>query len=147
MRDLHSRIDVVPVVPPVLVLDATVPAAAAIDLQGFNSCELEISVGLKSVDTGTITIQLDHADDDGTGVAGAYSNVAAADMLGVTPASGIIHTIDCDADASTSNVFRYGYVGGKRFIKVTTAEVGANANGVIVGVNAIKGNPDNGPTS
>jgi len=147
VRDLHSNIDIVTAIFPVLVLDATTPDAAEVDLRGFNSAEVEISVGLKSADAGTITIQLTHADDDGTGVAGDYANVAAADVLGVTPSSGIIHTVDCDADASTSNVFRYGYIGGKRFIKITVAEAGDNANGVILGVNVVKGHPDLGPTS
>lgn len=147
MKDLHSNIDIVAAIVPVLVLDATVPDAVEVDLQAFDSAEIEVSVGVKSVDTGTITVKLEHADDDGTGSAGSYANVAAADVLGVTPSSGIIHTVDCDADASTSDVFRYGYIGDKRFIKVTIAEVGSNANGVILGVNVVKGNPNLGPTS
>lgn len=147
MKDLHSNIDIVQAVKPILVLDATVPAAVAVDLQGYNSAEVELSVGLKSVDTGTITLKLEHADDDGTGAAGSYANVAAADVLGVTPSSGIIKTIDCDTDADTSNVFRYGYIGGKRFIKLTLAENDDNANGVILGVNVVKGHPLDGPTS
>ena len=149
MRDLHSNIDIVQAVAPVLVLDATTPADAEIDLQGFNSAEIELSIGLKSADTGTITLSLQHADDDGTGAADTYANVAAVDMLGVTPSSGVIHTIDCDGDAGdeTSTVVRYGYVGGKRFLKTIVAEAGANANGVIIGVNVVKGHPLDGPTS
>lgn len=147
MKDLHSNIDIVQAVKPVLVKDATVPAAAEVDLQGFNSAEIEIPVGLKSVDTGTITLKLEHADDDGTGQAGSYASVEAGDVLGATPSSGIVLTIDVDTDASTSTVHRLGYIGGKRFIKLTVAENDDNANGVILGVNVIKGHPLDGPTS
>jgi len=65
---------------------------------------------------------MEHADDDGTGVAGSYANVAAADVQGVTPASGIVLTID--ADAETPQITKIGYVGGKRFVKITPAETG-----------------------
>lgn len=149
MKDLHSNIDVVAAFYPVLVLDSTVPTAAEIDLQGFNSAEIEVSIGLKSADTGTVTFTLTHADDDGAGASGDYANVEAKDMLGVTPATGVILTVDLDGDAGdeTSIVKRFGYVGGKRFIKITVAEVGSNSNGVIMGCNVIKGHPLDAPTS
>jgi hypothetical protein len=149
MKDLHSNIDIVAAFVPVLVLDATVPTAAEIDLQGFNSAEIEVSIGVKSADTGTVTFTVTHADDDGAGAAGDYAAVAAADMLGVTPTAGLILTVDLDGDAAdeTSIIKRFGYVGGKRFIKITVAEVGSNATGVIMGCNVIKGNPLDAPTS
>jgi len=145
MKDLYNHVDIAQAVAPVLVLDATVPAAAEVDLQGFESAVIEVSVGLKSADAGTITLTLTHADDDGTGAAGDYANVAAADVEGVTPSSGLILTIDCDSDDYTSQVFKFGYVGGKRFIKLTVAEAGANAAGVILGINVIKGHGVNVP--
>jgi len=138
MKDLHNNIKVVQAVAPVNVLDATVPAAVEVDLKGFNSAEIEVSCGAKGAgDTGTITLQLTHADDDGTGVAGSYSNVAAADVLGVTPSSGIILTLASGAVGAA--VYQFGYVGGKRFIKLTLAENDANSTGTIMAINVIKG--------
>lgn len=147
MKDNYNNLEITQAIFPVLILDATVPSAAEVDLQGFNSATVEISVGLKSADTGTITFTLTHADDDGTGSAGSYSNVAAADVLGVTPSSGVVFTIDLDDDDTTSLVQKIGYVGGKRFIKITVAEVGSNATGVIAGVNVVKGHALDAPVA
>lgn len=142
MKDLYSKIKVVQVYAPILVLDATVPAAGEVDLKGFNSAVIEISNAEKPVgDTGTITIALSHADDDGTGVAGAYTNCAVADVNGLTTVtSGVIFTLATALQAAA--VTRVGYVGGKRFIKLTTAEAAANTTGTIIGVNVIKGDPE-----
>lgn len=133
MKDLYNHIEFVQAIKPVLVKDATVPAAATVDLAGFNSAVIELSVGLKSADTGTITLKAEHSD------ATNFANVAAADMQGVTPAEGVIYTIDADSDDSTSRIVKFGYVGGKRYLKLTIAEVDANVNGVILGVTVVKG--------
>jgi len=133
MKDLYNHIEFVQAIKPVLVLDNTVPAAATVDLAGFNSAVIELSVGLKSADAGTITLKAEHSDTT------SFADVAAADMQGVTPAEGVIYTIDADSDDSTSRIVKFGYVGGKRYLKLTIAGVGANANGVILGVTVVKG--------
>jgi hypothetical protein len=138
MKDLYNHLTPVQAIVPVLILDATVPAAVEIDLKNFNSAVIEISHGAKGGgDTGTITFQLQHAADDGTGVAGAYADVAAADVQGVTPSSGIILTLAAGAVAAA--IHKFGYVGGKRFIKLIPAENDANATGTIVSATVIKG--------
>lgn len=145
MKDLYSNIVPVQAVAPVLVRDATVPAAAEVDLAGCESAVIEVSCGAKGGgDTGTITLQLDQADDSATpGVAGSYSNVAAADVQGVTPAAGIILTLASGAVAAA--VYKFGYIGGKRHIKLTLAENDANATGTILGITVIKGHLQDAP--
>ena len=145
MKDLYSKIKVVKVYAPILVLDATVPAAVEVDLKGFNSAVIEISNAEKPVgDTGTITIALTHADDDGTGVAGSYTDCTIDDVnvptTTTTITTGIIFTLATALQVAA--VTQVGYVGGKRFIKLTTAEAAANATGTIIGVNVIKGNAE-----
>lgn len=139
MKDLYNHITPVQAIAPVNVLDATVPAAKEIDLAGFNSAVIEVSCGAKVAgDTGTITLKLEHADDSSTpGTAGDYANVAAADVQGVTPSSGIILTLAAAAVAAA--VYKIGYIGGKRHIKLTLAENDSNATGTIIGINVIKG--------
>lgn len=138
MKDLYSNISLVQSIVPVLVLDATVPAAVETDLKDANSAVIEISCGAKGAgDTGTIVFTLTHADDDGTGVAGAYANVAAADVQGVTPSSGVILTLAGGAVAAA--VYKFGYIGGKRFIKLAVTEADANATGTLVSATVIKG--------
>ena len=146
MKDLYSNISPVQAVVPVKVLDATTPADAEIDLKGYNSAVVEISCGAKVAgDTGTITVSLQHADDDGTGVAGSYTNVAAADVQGVTPATGVILTLASAAVAAA--IHKVGYIGGKRFIKTIVAEADSNATGTIMSINVIKGDPELGPSA
>ena len=133
MKDLYNHLTLVQAVAPVVVKTGTVPDAATVDLAGFNSAVIELSVGLKSADAGTITLKAEHSD------ATSFANVAAADMQGVTPAEGVIYTIDADSDDSTSRIVKFGYVGGKRYLKLTIAEVDTNTNGVILGVTVVKG--------
>lgn len=142
MKDLYSNLAVVSVIDPVTVTNGGAPSAVEdIDLAGYNSALIIYSVGTEA---GTLsetlyhTLKLEHADDDGTGSAGDYAVVAAADVLGVTPATGIIFTIDDPAEDNT--VYRCGYVGGKRFLKITAAEVGATS-GCPISVVLVKGHP------
>jgi hypothetical protein len=146
MKDLYSKLKVVKVYAPILVVDSTVPVAAEVDLKGFNSAVIEISNAAKPVgDTGTITIALSHADDDGTGASGSYSDCTINDVnvptTVTTITSGVIFTLATALQAA--DVALVGYVGGKRFIKLTTAEANSNSTGTIIGVNVIKGDAEN----
>lgn len=139
MKDLYNHLELVQAVAPVKVLDATVPDPEEIDLAGYNSAVIEMSCGAKdSDDSGTITLKLEHADDSTTpGSAGTYSNVVAADVQGATPAEGIIKTLAGGAVAAA--VYKFGYIGGKRHIRLTIAEDGTNSTGTIISVTVIKG--------
>ena len=144
MKDLHSNIK------PVSILHAVVVSATGnsgdIDLAGFNSAEFLIDAG---VDAGTglgashnLVFTLTHADDNGSGAAGTYANVAAADVLGVTPANGVVLTIDSTDEDNT--LYRFGYVGGKRFVKLTWTETGSVS--MPMSITVVKGAPLDGPT-
>lgn len=140
MKDLYNHLALVQAVAPVSVNDtAGAPAAVSVDLAGYNSAVIEMSCGEKdSGDSGTITLKLEHADDSTTpGIAGTFSSVAAADVQGATPAEGIIKTLATGAVAAA--VYKFGYIGGKRHIRLTIADVGTNSTGTIIGVTVIKG--------
>ena len=140
MKDLYNHLTLVQAVAPVLVKTGTVPDPAAVDLAGYNSAVIEMSCGAKAAgDTGTITLKLEHADDSAVpGVAGTYDEVEAVDMQGVTPdaGTGIILTLATKAVAAA--VYKFGYVGGKRHIRLTIAAADDNTNGTIIGVTVIK---------
>lgn len=145
MKDLHSNIKPIGAFDPKDI--SATQTAVEIDLAGFDSAEILWYLGIEA---GTLsgslgwTLTVTHADDDGTGVAGSYSNVAAADVLGVTPSSGICITIDDPAE--DSKLYRFGYVGGKRFIKLLISEVGSTT-GCPMCLIVIKGDPLDKPTS
>lgn len=145
MKDSYSHLVPIQSVVPVKVLDATVPTPIEIDLAGFNSALIVISCGAKAAgDTGTIDVALTHAPDDGTGVAGAYADVVLADVLGpTTVTTGIIKNLAGGAVAAA--VYKVGYIGGKRFIKITVTESGSNATGTMMSIEVIKGHGQDKP--
>jgi len=119
MKDLHNNIDVVTVLHSVAV--SATQTITDIDFSGANSIELVFDIG---VDAGTglgashnFTFTLQHSDDGTT-----YTNVAAADVLGVTPSSGVILTIDSADEDNT--LYHYGYVGGKKYGQIIITETG-----------------------
>ena len=150
MKDLHSNISIVKgLTPQTVTSGGGAVNTGNVDLQGFNSAEIEFSIGANLGDTLNVTnkftVALTHADDNGAGSPGDYANVEAKDVLGVTPATGVVFTID---DATEDElVYRCGYVGGKRFIKVTVTPNGTLTSGNPIAVNIVKGHPSDAPTS
>ena len=117
-----------------------------VDLAGYYAAQVVVDfgdideMGASPVGAAKIDIKLEHADDDGTGAAGAYANVALADVIGPTSvSSGVVASPTTDAA-----VARFGYVGGKRFIKVTLTPTGLT-NGGPVGVWVEKSRPRHAP--
>jgi hypothetical protein len=144
MKDLYSNVKAVAVLDPIACANGDAPYKV-IDLAGFNSALIGFHVGLTGSPLGSSnywTMKLEHADDDGTGSAGSYASVAAADVLGVTPESGIIFTVN--ADTLDNALYACGYVGGKRFIKITIAETGTGPT-IPLSAFVIKGHPQDAP--
>ena len=143
MKDSYNHLVAIQVVEPILQLFGTTHAVAEVDLAGFNSALILWNVGAEhGSDTlsssNKFTLTLTHADDTGAGVAGSYTAVAVADVLGGdTPAAGVVKTVDAAADCLT--IYPIGYVGGKRFIKLLILAAATIANGTIMDVTVIKG--------
>ena len=114
-----------------------------IDLQGFDSALILFNTGANGGDTlsGTnkFTVKVEHADDDGTGSAGAYSDCDSSDIIGVTPVAGVVVTIDDAAEDQAS--YAVVYIGDKRFVKITITPNGTLTNGNPCSVNIVKGHP------
>lgn len=138
MKDLHNNIDIVSVLDPVVV-DKTA-TYTDIDLAGFNSAELFIWLGTDAgsglSDSNKLTFTL-YDSNDGTN----YAVVEAADMLGVTPSSGVILTVDSTDEDNT--LYHFGYVGGKRYLQLVVTETGTVSCPMAIGV--VKGHPLDAP--
>lgn len=123
MKDLYNNIAAAQVLAPVSI--SATQFAIEVDLKDCNSAVFLWATG---VEAGTLaanlgwSLTMTHADDDGTGIAGSYANVSAADVQGVTPASGVVVTIDAAAEDET--LYKIGYIGGKRFVKLLITEIG-----------------------
>tara|TARA_Y100000114_G_scaffold38332_1_gene34007 strand:+ start:592 stop:1056 length:465 start_codon:yes stop_codon:yes gene_type:complete len=139
MKDLSNSIS------PAVSLAAAVRSAAAngtgVDLQGYESATVLVDVGAEG-DTLSSTVffevSLEESDDNST-----FTDVEQAGIVDGTIASGGIFlkldgTTGGDPDSS-GGIFRVGYVGGKRYIRVVLAKTGTHSNGTPLGAMVIKG--------
>ena len=134
MKDMHSAmLAVVAIGNAALAADNT---PAAIDLQGYNAAEILLAIGAGGITfdaTNKVEFTLTHSDDDST-----YTAVADADMLGVSSiSSGIIKSLV--AAHAAAAVYRFGYVGGKRYLKLLAAFSGTHGTGTLIVAIVLKG--------
>lgn len=118
-----------------------------VDRQGAEGLEFVLNVGANGGDTlnGTnhFEVTVEHADDDGTGSAGAYEAVEADDVVleasepvQAPDANGVI--IDIDDAAEDDASYKFSYVGDRRFVKVTITPNGTLTNGNPMSLTGIK---------
>lgn len=137
MRDLHNNVDVV------RLLDAVLTAPTIdrdgdvdVDTRGYNSCEIVVSVGVSGDTLAAglnVSLELEDSEDDST-----YSDVADAQLLGATGGgSGQFALINDPAEDAT--VYRVGYVGGKRYVRLKVNVTGTHTNGIPIAAVALLG--------
>jgi hypothetical protein len=119
-----------------------------LDLAGFNAAQVVVhygdidEMGASPQGSAQIAIKLEHADDDGAGAPGSYANVTSSDVTGVgTVTAGVVANVVSDLVPTS-----VGYVGGKRFLRVTLTPTGLT-NGGPVGVLVNKGHPRHAPVA
>lgn len=137
MRDLVSRLAEVQVIGPAVLTADNTPAA--LDLAGFNSAMILLSVGAGGITfttTNKIEFVVTHSDDDVT-----YTNVTDADMQGVTGiTSGIVRSLTAAKAAADTAPTELGYIGNKRYLKVLADFSGTHSTGTPISVVLVKGN-------
>ena len=116
----------------------------AVDLRGYNAAEILLNIGVGGITfTGTNKIEfvLTHSDDNVT-----YTNVADTDLLGVTGTSnGIIKSLV--AAHAAGNVYRFGYVGGKRYLKLLADFSGTHGSPTPIAASVLLGGAHLQPTA
>jgi hypothetical protein len=128
----------------------SVTGSATSDLLGYNGAEILIGVRGSGATLGAaknIKITLLHGDTS----TAATAAVAAADVIGVTPVSGVVKTYNA-APTGSARDFRVGYKGGKRHIRVRytasgVATAATGANGIQFTVTVVKGLPAVAPVA
>jgi len=139
MRDLSNNI-----VPVNSIINATKTAAAngtGVDLQGYEAASVVVSVGAEGDTLAAnlyFQISLEHSDDNST-----FTDCAQADIIdGTIAAGGIFLKLDGTTGGnpdSAGDVFRVGYVGGNRYVRVVLAKTGTHSNGTPLGAMVVKG--------
>lgn len=136
MRDLYNSVSLLAVVA-AATLTAT-PTPTVIDRQGFESLVIEVGVGIGGITfTGTnkLEIVVEHSDDGTT-----YEAVTVDDLQGVeSVTSGVVKA--WTAAKAAASLDKIGYVGGRRYVKVTPTFGGTHATGTPVAVTALLGSP------
>jgi len=136
-RDIVSKLTPVQVFGPITLAADNTPAA--IDLQGFSSAALNLSIGIGGItfdSTNKIEFVLTHSDDNST-----YTAVTDADMQGVTGiTTGIIKSLV--AAHAAAAVYEFGYIGQKRYLKLLADFSGTHGTGTPLSAVVIKGNAE-----
>ena len=138
MQDLSNNIN-----PAVSIINAVKTAAGnrtGVDLQGYEQATVLVDVGAEGDTLSSsvyFEVSLEHSDDDST-----YTDCAQADIVDGTISSGGIFlkldgTTGGDPD-TTGGIFRVGYVGGKRYLRVVLAKSGTHSNGTPLGAMIVR---------
>lgn len=121
-----------------VALDAdNVPVA--VDLNGYEAAMIEIAVGIGGITfTADNKIEFKLTDSEDDGDTDPYAAVTAADVQGVTPATGgIIKSLVAAHAAAT--VTKIGYIGRKRYLKILADFSGTHGAATPICVTVVKG--------
>lgn len=140
MFDEHSGYKaVVAIAAAALAADNTPPA---IDLMGYKACEILLAIGAGGITfsgTNKVEFVVTESDDDVT-----YTAVNQADIIGATVSTGGIVKSLVAAHAAAA-VYRFGYVGDCRYIKVLADFSGTHGTATPIAAVALLGKPELGP--
>lgn len=130
MRDLHNNINVKRVVSPLSQSGNAAIVGAIIDRAGFESLEYAITLGTITTAGTTFTALLEESDDAAMSVKNAVDD---AQLLGTEAAASFV-----DSEINTTK--RLGYIGNKRYTRLTLTPAG-NTGASTIGAVAILGAP------
>jgi hypothetical protein len=134
MKDIHSDMTVVSAIGAAVLTADNSPSA--IDLQGYNAAEIVLAIGAGGITfsgTNKIEFVVTHSDDNST-----YTEVTDDDILGASDISdGIIKALT--SAHTTADVSRFGYIGGKRYLKILADFSGTHGTGTPIAAIVIKG--------
>ncbi|MBY3263866.1 hypothetical protein HFO15_19770 [Rhizobium laguerreae] len=137
-RDIHSRLHFVPLIVPVAArTDNTPIVSAIIDTLGYESVEFALVTGTNTDTNATFAVTVDEGDaSDLTG----SNAVAANQLLGSLALAGFTFADDNECR-------KIGYVGNKRYVRLTVTPSGNDSGNIFISGVAVLGNARNAPTA
>lgn len=138
MKDLHNSIHPVPLIAPVAArTDNTAVVSAIIDRKGYHSLELVLLTGTNTDANATFEVLV----EDGN-ASDLSDNAAVADsqLVGSEALAGFTFADDVECR-------KIGYVGIKRYVRVTVTPSGNDSGNIFLAGVAILGNPELWPTA
>lgn len=136
-KDIHNSLHFVPLIVPVAArTDNTAIVSAIIDTKGYESAEFVIVTGTNTDTNATFATLVEDGD------ASNLSDASAVDdkfLLGTEALAGFNFSDDNECR-------KIGYVGGKRYVRVTVTPSGNDSGNIFISGVAVLGNPRNAPT-
>lgn len=137
-RDLHNHIHPVPVLSPKAAVTSDVAQVGAIiDTLGYESLEFVINIGTNTDTNATFVVLVEDGDNSALS-----DNVAVVDaeLLGTEALAGFTFADDVECR-------KIGYVGSKRYVRLTITPSGNDSGNIFISATAILGHPSLGPTA
>lgn len=129
---LHNIKRVVALPPATRTADAN---GADCDRSGYHAVGVSVNVGNSGdvlAPALNISLELQHANDNGSGAAGTYEPVPEEQMLGAVSGTLVGQFALIDAPAEDSAVFACAYLGGRKWVRVVYNITGTHTNGTPV---------------
>ncbi|KAA0592952.1 hypothetical protein J2848_005692 [Azospirillum lipoferum] len=137
MRDLMNSIHPLRAISPqAAVTDNTALVSQIIDVRGYDSLTFVILSGGLTDPNATFSVLVEHGSDSGLSDAAA---VADDDLLGTEALAGMTYADD-------NETRKIGYVGSKRYVRLTVTPSGNDSGNVFVSAVAVLGHPRMFPT-
>lgn len=137
--DLHNSIHPVPLFAPIAAQtnSDTARVSAIIDTRGYGSCELILINGTNTDTNATFVVLVEDGDDSSLNDNAA---VADSELVGTEALAGFTYADDVECR-------KIGYVGNKRYVRVTVTPTGNNSGDWFMAGVAILGHPSIAPTA
>ena len=136
-RDIHNNLHFVPLIVPIAArTDNTAIVSAIIDTAGYEACELVIVTGTNTDANATFAALVEDGD------ASNLSDAAAVDdkfLIGTESVASFTFSDDNECR-------KIGYVGGKRYVRLTVTPSGNDAGNIFISGVAVLGVPRRAPT-
>jgi hypothetical protein len=138
MRDLHNILHVLPLIAPIAArTDNTAIVSAIIDRKGYESLELVLVTGTNTDANATFAVLVEDGDNSGLSDNAAVDD---SELLGTEAVAGFTFADDVETR-------KIGYVGHKRYVRVTVTPSGNDSGNIFIAGVAILGDPNIGPTA
>jgi hypothetical protein len=136
-RDQASILHPVPLIAPVAArTDNTAIVSAIIDTKGFNACTLMLVTGANTDANATFAVLVEDGNDPSLSDNAA---VADEDLVGTEVLAGFTFSDDGECR-------KIGYVGNKRYVRMTVTPSGNDSGNIFIAGIAILGEPASAPT-
>lgn len=136
-RDLCNVIHPVPLFTPVAArTDNTPIVSAIIDTKNYNSCTLVIVTGANTDANATFAVLVEDGDNSGLS---DNTPVADENLVGTEALAGFTFADD-------NKCRKIGYIGTKRYVRVTVTPSGNDSGNIFLAGVAILGHPRSAPT-